>query len=123
MIFARGVPFGTPRISCIPLYGGDAVYIKLAAELALAALSVFGLYALLRLLVTARFCAAKACWVLYVMADMTKERVAELLQTAEDEHFFYPDAPPLLLLQRGVDEDVVQMLEQHKVKFFVVEDL
>ena len=97
------------------------MYLKIAAEIALAVLAVFGLYALLRLLVTARFCALEVHWVLYVMRDMTAAQLDELLQAAREERFFYPNAPLLLLVQRGICEETLRFLKEQGIPFYIVE--
>ena len=99
------------------------MYVKIAAEIALAALAVFGLYALLRLFVTVRLGVARVHWVLYVTADTTSGQLPELLQAALDERFFYPDAPLLVLAQQGTDAVVLQELRRQGVRLFVTEKM
>ncbi|MBQ9778985.1 MAG: hypothetical protein IJW22_08710 [Clostridia bacterium] len=95
------------------------MYVKIAAELALAALSVFGLYALLRLLVTARFSPARVRLLLQVMPEMTVQQVTELIQIARDERFFYPDAPLFVLVREGADTGVIQLLQEQGIDFCI----
>jgi hypothetical protein len=97
-------------------------YVRPAAELLLAALAVFGLYALLRLLVTARFSAARVYHVLYVRALASKQQVLSLLSAVREERFFYPGAEPLLLLQEGASDEVIKALQREGVAFYIIKN-
>ena len=96
------------------------MYIKTAAEISVAIFAVFGLYALLRIFVAARFLPVHAGLILHIGADTKPCDVPALLEKVREDRFFFSHARVIALVERGACEDVIAALEQCGAAYYFI---
>lgn len=94
--------------------------VSLLAELLLALLAVFGLYALLRVLLTAR-ALSFAALVLHIPADTAPEALPQLVRHAREQNVFCAGARLIALVERGADERLLSALKAANLTYYIID--
>ncbi len=97
------------------------MYMKTVAEISLAVFAVFGLYALLRIFVTARFLPAEAGLVIRIPATTQATQIPLLLETTRSSTLFFAGARVIALVERGTDDAVLQALRYYHAHYYFIE--
>ena len=97
------------------------MYIKTLAEISLAVFAVFGLYALLRIFVAARFLPANAGLVIKIPATTKPCEIPFLLEKTRAQTLFFAGARVIALVERGADDAVLHALQEGRAHYYFIE--
>ena len=93
---------------------------KIAAQLSVSALAVFGAYALFRFLVTARFLPEKSGLCIKVDASISLSALPQLLYHARLMANCIAGGRVVCLVERGVDEGVIAYLKSENIPYYQI---
>ncbi|MBO5355596.1 MAG: hypothetical protein J6B09_05985 [Clostridia bacterium] len=98
------------------------MYIELIAEILLAVLAVFGLYAMMRLFVTSRLLPARAGFLIEIREGTTAQDVPLLLNRVKDALFLCGTGRIVALIDLALKEEtaLLDALREEGVAFYFV---